>query len=169
MKNRVTFGVQIDTSITLEFEPFREPNGLMTVIFLSYIEGFGLFLRSICPTRVSGLLPVDDITLRHSRLFRFLNILRLASSLIFLDLISFIIHPSTAPLISSLSAAHSSHFLSTFPFPPRPAQCSPLVPLRRLAQPPLPHCSSPLLLFFLFFFFQPSIIFKSWMTLKVIQ
>lgn len=34
-------------------------------------------------------------------------------SYIFLDVISFIIHQSTAPLISSLSAAHSSHFLST--------------------------------------------------------
>lgn len=36
---------------------------------------------------------------------------RLPWSLIFLDMISFIIHPSTAPLISSLSASHSSHFL----------------------------------------------------------
>lgn len=40
-------------------------------------------------------------------------------SLVFWDMISFIIHPSTAPLISSLSGTHSSHFLPTFPaFPP---------------------------------------------------
>lgn len=38
-----------------------------------------------------------------------------ADSDIFLDVISFIIHQSTAPLISSLSAAHFSHFLSTSP------------------------------------------------------
>ena len=35
---------------------------------------------------------------------------RLPWSLIFLDMTSFIIHPSTAPLISSLSAPHSSRF-----------------------------------------------------------
>lgn len=34
---------------------------VIKVIFLSYIEGFGLFLRSICPTRVPGLLPVNDV------------------------------------------------------------------------------------------------------------
>lgn len=40
---------------------------------------------------------------------------QLAWSLIFLDMISFIIHPSTAPLISSLSDTHSSLFFFFFP------------------------------------------------------
>lgn len=56
---------------------------------------------------------------------------RLPWSLIFLDMTSFIIHPSTAPLISSLSAAHSSHFMSTSPaFSLGIAHHSPLLCLR---------------------------------------
>lgn len=57
------------------------------------------------------VFPLDDIT----QISQYPQTGRLPWSLIFLDMISFIIHPSTAPLISSLSAAHSSHFLSTSP------------------------------------------------------
>lgn len=69
----------------------------------------------ICPHTYMCLRSSACIWLHHSltqsdfQNFQYPQSGRLPRSLIFLDMTSFIIHPSTAPLISSLSATHSSH------------------------------------------------------------
>lgn len=77
-------------------------------------------LRNLCFSDCNFSLHFGDITAWQSWLSSFSQYPQMGLlpwSLIFLDMTSFIIHPSTAPLISSLSATHSSHFAS--PDPPQ--------------------------------------------------